>query len=255
MSPKTPTAKVPIRYYNAWDQIISDWLANQKSIFTLIGRWNRLSSAHLPEPYYGDADNCSIVIINLNPGIGQPYQEWGNQNIPGVCVNDAKVSRYSGYAKPFPLLSGSVTNPSAKWWKSRKIWIDRIVNGLGIDTVKNPFAIELCPMHSAAWKISNPWNYVSYINQSFPAIDVLQVMEYAILHSDAKLGLAIGKPIFDVLVKAGYKVKTVPVRPITGNSREYSILEKNGIRILCTWAQGGNKAPGAKFNCHEIKLL
>ena len=239
----------PADYINEWDSIIDNWMKDPNVLTPL--REGNLSEKHLPEPYYGDIDNCSIVIINLNPGEGMDYQHWNNRMKQGTDINEAMHKKYSGFAKSFPLLNGNT--PSAEWWKQRRIrWISRILEIMGIKTDKNPFAIELCPLHSKDFKI-NALNYVDHLKKVNPKLDVIEVIKIAIKSSDAKIGLATGKPIYELLSTKGFK--DIKKGSIPDNCREYRIVEKDEVRILCTWYQGGHYAPGAKFIKIEKSLL
>ena len=210
----------PADFYKEWDCVISKWLKcsdpfdAQKNPLKNLND-GTLSLQHLPEPYYGDMDNPSIVIINLNPGTGLCEQCHLRKDVPGILVNDVKNAPYSPYsqmAKVFPLYGKSpnespnvhMPRESINWWKSRRKWIDHILEirkdmGISIDGNKKPFAIELVPLHSKSFKVSKA---AEYVKNKYPA--VLGAIEYAITKSDAKMGLAIGKPIYDTLKQFGY---------------------------------------------------
>ena len=241
---------LPIGFYNVWDEIIEKWMKTQTVLNPFKGK--SLSIDYLPEPYYGDMNNCSIVMINLNPGVGMDYQDWKNQNVPGTDVNRAKVNKYSGYAMSFPLLLGST--PSSKWWQSRNAWMNRILGNKGINTEKKPFAIELCPLHSAKFK-ENPIHYISDLKSYNSNLDIIEVIKYAITSSDAKIGLSVGRPIYDLLVHEDFKDLTGSCKPILNNCREYHIVENGGVRVLCTWTQGNNKAPANSFSSFEKSII
>ena len=242
--------KLPADFINEWDSIIQKWMSNPNVLSQFVGKSKDLSINHLPEPYYGDMTNCSIVMINLNPGVGMDYQDWHNKDVPGTDVNRAKVNKYSGYAMPFPLLSGNT--PSSNWWKSRNAWMNRILRSKGIETDKKPFAIELCPLHSKKFKITNPTKYVKGISN--PKIDVIEVIKYAITFSDAKIGLAVGKSIYRLLMDNGF-CETSSYYHVLDSCREYHIVENDGVRVLCTWAQGSNSAPADRFSGFEKSII
>ena len=158
----------PADFYKEWDDVISAWLKcsdpfdAQKNPLQSLND-GTLSLQHLPEPYYGNMDNPSIVIINLNPGTGLHEQCHLRKNVPGILVNDVKNAGYSKMAKVFPLdgMSPNVHMPqkSINWWVSRLEWIKHILDvrkqmNLSIDLNKKPFAIELVPLHSKSFKVS-----------------------------------------------------------------------------------------------------
>ena len=261
---KFTTFTTPADFYKEWDDVISEWLKcnypfdAQKNPLTNLND-GTLSLQHLPEPYYGDMDHPSIVIINLNPGTGLCEQCHLRNKVLGILVNDVKNASYSKMAKVFPIdhMSPNVHMPleSINWWTSRLEWIKHILKvredmGISINKKKKPFAIELVPLHSKSFKVSKA---AEYVNNKYPA--VLGAIEYAITKSDAQMGLAIGKPIYDTLKQFGYTDITIPqvAQPDRNIKRFYSILKKeNGPKILCTWSSGSNKAPAENpFWSHE----
>ena len=265
----------PAVFYKEWDCVISKWLncsdpfdAQQNPLTDLND--GTLSLQHLPEPYYGDMDNPSIVIINLNPGTGLCEQCHLRKNKPGILVNDVKVNdvkgdSYSKMAKVFPIdrKSKNVHMPqeSINWWESRLKWINHILEirknmGISIDGNKKPFAIELVPLHSKSFKVSKA---AEYVKNKYPA--VLGAIEHAITKSDAQMGLAIGKPIYDTLTDTQFGYTDITLKqnkqPDSNIKRYYRVLEKkNGPKILCTWSSGSNKAPAEDpFWRHEENII
>ena len=179
-----------------------------------------------------------------------------NKNKPGTTVYEVKTKKYSAYAKPFPLISGGSSTPSSIWWNSRNDWMNRILSYMDIETNKKPFAIELCPLHSKQFTISNPTNYVNGIKSVNPKIDVVEAIKWAICNSESKIGLAIGKSIYQTLIYNGFKdITKGSCFPVIGIHREYHIIEKEGVQVLCTWAQGGNRVPSAHFDSFEKSLM
>lgn len=152
-----------------------------------------LCPIHLPEPYWGDPDDCSIVIVNYNPaggedinqhsyrGEGKPYPK--NTMIDYVFEND-----YSKLAKDFPILDSYEKLKGDKrfwlrsyggrdWWRGKIKWMRHLVldSNEEIDerrwpavdekkkpyewpedkSIPRPFVIELCGWHSANWSSNN----------------------------------------------------------------------------------------------------
>ena len=247
---------IPSLFYSEWDQIIKDWYINKNALASLMDKGKSLSLDHVPEPFYGDMDNCSIVIINLNPGTGLCEQSWHNQNSPTMMVNDIKRTSYSSFAKGFPMLLGKGPAPSVNWWKIRKAWIDRILNAKQVNNYKMPFAIELVPLHSKSFKVANTDAYVKMMAKNHPNLDVIDAIVYAIGKSDAKMGLAVGKPIYDVLTNNGFVVICKPFQPDPNIKRSYAVIGRNGHpEILCTWSSGSNSAPAKSFVIHEKIII
>ena len=151
---------------------------------------------------------------------------------------------------------------SINWWRSRLEWINHILTvrekmSIPIDRKnKKPFAIELVPLHSKSFKVSKA---AEYLKNKYPAI--LRAIEYAITKSDAKMGLAIGKPIYDTLTDTQFGYTDITLeqdeQPEPNIKRFYHVLEKkNGPKILCTWSSGSNKAPADNpFWQHEERII
>lgn len=246
----------PSLFYSEWDQIIKDWYANTDALACLMDKGNSLSLLHVPEPYYGDLDICSIVIINLNPGTGLCEQCWKNQDDSSMMVNEIKNSSYSSFAKSFPMLVGKGPEPSVNWWKIRKKWIDRILEAKELETEKMPFAIELVPLHSKSFKVSDTNAYMKEMASNHQNLDVIAAIEYAINESDAKMGIAVGKPIFEVLTGAGFNIIKDDHKPKPSTERHYAVIGRNGrAEILCTWSSGSNSAPSKDFFDEEKELI
>lgn len=274
----TTTCITPADFYDEWDKTIKAWLDCTKP-FDNINPLNGLNDAkkslslqYLPEPYYGDMEQCSIVIINLNPGTGLCEQCHLRQGVKDLLVNDVKKNGYSKIAKAFPLdgKQSSVHLPkeSLDWWKSRLEWIDRILEcKLGADYIKSkedkskedkkkPFAVELVPLHSKSFKV----DATNYINAKYASI--IGVIDYAISKSDAKMGLAVGKPICNVLLQNGYQIVypangtiDTPYKPKSKERYYCVIANSKGTRILCTWSSGSNKAPSDDFQPDEHIII
>ncbi len=267
----------PDIFYSEWDKIIDAWLKCKDSFDEIINPLKdlnddkkSLSLQYLPEPYYGDMDQCSIVIINLNPGTGLCEQCHLRRGVKDLLVNDVKKNGYSKIAKAFPLdgKQSSVHLPkeSLDWWKSRLEWIDRILEcKLGADYIKSkedkkdkkkPFAVELVPLHSKSFKV----DATNYINAKYASI--IGVIDYAISKSDAKMGLAVGKPICNVLLQNGYQIVypangtiDTPYKPKSKERYYCVIANSKGTRILCTWSSGSNKAPSDDFQSDEHIII
>lgn len=251
-------------YIEEWDRIITKWLQNKESLRPLLDEKESLSIDHIPEPFYGNMNDSSIVIINLNPGTGLCDQCWSNQDQQGLFINDVKnIKSYSTYVKGFPLLPDKDKGypigpkPSIDWWKSRYAWINRILSHKGLKcTNKKPFAIELVPLHSKSFGV-NPVKYVATMKEKHSGIDLFKAIEYAINASDAKMGLAIGKPIYTVLTRNGEYKDVCEKRQRDTKKRYYQVIENKGKthRILCTWSIPSNNAPSKDFDAYEESLI
>lgn len=134
-----------------------------------------LCPIHMPEPYWGNPQQCSIVIVDYNPaggkdmsphtyrGDGKTYPE--NTMIKYVFDNNCS---YSKLALDFPLLHTKADLENDPrwwlrsyggriWWRSKIEWMLHLINPDSEPPkewpkdVFRPFAIELCGWHSPNW--------------------------------------------------------------------------------------------------------
>lgn len=168
-----------------------------------------LCPAHLPEPYWGDPDNCSIVVVDYNPAGGidmNPHTYkgtlGGNQFPPNTIIDFVKNNSYSELAKEFPIWKKDLKNGmewlcsygGRKWWLQKKEWIKHLVEhlvGEDIDVeIIPPFAVELCGWHSPNW----PDNTNAFENDLKDTIKThfAQPLLAAIENSKSKLAVCIG---------------------------------------------------------------
>ncbi len=206
---------------------------------------NNLCYCATPEPYLGDPYKSLAVIININPG----------------CVHRKNLvtGTYSEWAKSFPYLHDSENKDGNKFWESRMPWMRHIAEqftGEKLDELM-PFALELCPWHSTSWRNKQ---ITDAVKDEYVKKYVLAMALLAVKNSRAKVILAVGKPVYDALSECGcdpmkewdeYKEEF----NIGSNVRKYEMLEYQGIPILCTWAQGGNKTPSNEFKGMENEII
>lgn len=200
-------------YYEYCDGLVNDWIAKNSNLpknDPFLQNSTILSGKPyfniMPEPFLGNPDNCSIVMINLNPGytIGDDVK-LSRQNTSKRFA-DNNLKGYSDFAKPFPYLSNPEIHPAgADWWEGRKEYLDRLVQAYtGKNTTRFPFALELCPWHSNKWeeakvKIDDAV-YDRMIQRALiPAM-------YAVGKSEAKIAVVVGKAAVPVIEEAGFKL-------------------------------------------------
>lgn len=252
------------RYIDAWNGLIAKWMNNQ-NVLTPLKVSKKLDINFMPEPYNGNPFDCSIVMINLNPGQGHCSLCWKNQNTPNTYVNDADINKYNGFALPFPFLTTPPSTPSSDWWigKNRKggrwAYLKKLLSWKGVqpnNPYKNPLAIELCALHSDSIAGINFGKYLTALRSVNPDLDPTQIIENAIKNSDAKFGFAVGKPIYEALKSIGYTDIQIPnhnnVKNAKGNpnARQFAMVERNGAKVLCTWTSGGNSCPSEAFDSY-----
>ena len=216
----------------------------------------------MPEPFYGDADDNLVVTINLNPG----YSDNNHVVLGRSKMSSFLSNGYSYYAKPFPYIIGKSPNPSGNiWWQSRHKSLLIFVEQINPD-IKNgkslplPFDIELCPWHSPRWNVANVTIDDNVINSHIKPY-VLDYAFYALQNSRVPYIIAVGKGIYDVLVKSkslGFNIVKQwdqnsgitgwPQNKANKNiERSFSLLHKDGICVLCTWARPKNNLPSKAF--------
>ena len=107
----------------------------------------------MPEPFWGNPDCCSVVMINLNPAYKEGHESlFSRENTKKRIPNG-----YSSFAKGFPILDENSYNPEGRvWWEGRKKYLDRLVDAYPRkkhpDEKRLPFAIEICPWQTATWQ-------------------------------------------------------------------------------------------------------
>lgn len=221
----------------------------------------------MPGPYMGNPAECSIAILNYNPGRHEQISETN----PDHYKNQGKKSisklmspKYSEYAMRFPFWEEDPEcpfgcHPGYQWWQIRKKWVNRFVP----DTNKRPFALELCAWRSHQWKeivkIDSPQH--KYIEEK-----LIPIFKEAIKNSDLKIGLSIGKDIGDVLKEAEFedithnlinqKLDNSGWKPSDKN-RWYRVYfsKKDRIYILNTYSIGSNIPPSKEFEKIEIEII
>lgn len=234
----------------------------------------------MPEPFLGDPDHCSIVMINLNPG----YTIGDEIVLSSTYSSVVCYKGYSEYAKPFPHLDARPHHVAgAKWWNQRKAYLDNLVtlyNGplTASDKDRKPFAIELCPWHSHNWgeaKVRITGSIYNYVEQwtLAPAL-------YAINHSLVDFAVVIGAAAIPVLEKNGFQLmksfgpskdikgkpyarlkdnKSFPNYPQTEKKRDnvviglsdaevfYKYYKKGELKVLSIFKTGSNNTPGIEY--------
>lgn len=254
-----------------WDKTVREWY-EKRSIPKPEELWfsdnDRLKeySYLMLGAYMGNPVDCSVAILNYNPGCEVNPDASNQDHIDNK--RDNSIARlmapcYSEIATRFPLWEDDqsrdvfLKSEGFKWWQQRKNWIQRLVP----NSNKYPFALEICAWHSPKW------NYIKLNDEILKYIKgkVIPVFKEAIKSSDLKVGISIGRSIGDFLEKVGFKNKTAEILNIKGIKkwqpldvrRWYRIYrsESDGILVLNTYAQGSNKAPSKRFHDFEQQLI
>ena len=259
-------------YIKDWDKTIASLF--QKS--PAAKYWGvSVQTDFIPEPFIGDPDNCSFVIVNLNPGAGTCHSCFKKQNISDTLIHKVKTNGYSKAVKDFPYLRNGAAvglidwnnSPGRKWWKSRERWIKHILNAFNpsynpLDPIPDccyPFAMELFAWHTDTWprtlnnKMKKGEAYGANVYN-----DVFMPLYEAIKKSKCKTAFCVGKPIGEIIDSFNLFTKTnsVHIPHVNGNTRDYEIYQDGkGCYIVTTWAQGGNYCPDKEFEDEEKKMI
>lgn len=204
-----------------WDECISEWLFCAKrltgplSVFSQMVQSGGLSDNYIPEPYYGDADNCSAVVVNINPGLtdADVIKHWNFRTSPDYrLIYDLSYmcsGKYSDWQAIYAPFTAGPWVPGVQWWAdNRNDFIDKVVRlfncykGQPYISSKKPFAIELCPFHSG-----NTGNFKldSKVLVPYYADFVFGPVEQVIKKSQIPFGIGFASLINTVLKKLGYK--------------------------------------------------
>lgn len=274
-------------FINHWDEVFAYWVENG-NVAPNESHWNRqkerigLFPELMPEPYIGDPYNCSVVIMNYNPGAGnynlnteKGREDYRNDVVHHSALDDPQKMSFH-YARDYrehvaaggylgrgvdPMYETSgLTNAGKSWWSKRLDWFKELIP----DSDKLPFAIELCGWHSHEWK------NIKYTPELLAKLKELlaPAIEEAIKNSDLGVGICVGAQwSWSVLPAFGYKDVTGEVmglkdykrgwKPL-GGTRSYCILrDQNGVYILNTWKSGfGNmNVPKPEFRPIEKEII
>ena len=262
-------------YINFWDQTIESLFANSSVKSLPLNLGIKIQEDYMPEPYMGDPNNCSFVIVNLNPGTGVCHSCFKQQDINGTLINKAKTLGYSTAVKDYPYLQeGKVVgldnwddSPGRKWWKSKEWWIKHMLNVCDnsydpkrpIPDGYYPFAMELFAWHTKSWPGAlNSKMMKSGIFGTEIFNDVIEPLHEAINNSKFKFAFCVGKPIGSIIGSFNVfsKINDDPVQPIKDTQRFYDIYhDGESCYFLNTWAQGGNTYPSDKFSEKEKEFV
>lgn len=263
------------QYINSWDKTIASLFVNPLITNFPMNLGIKIQNDFIPEPFMGDPNNCSLVIVNLNPGAGVCHSCFKQQNIVGTLVNKVKSLGYSNAVKDFPYLRDGETvgltdwndSPGRKWWKSKERWIKHIIKMFEpsyntqepIPQNLYPFAMEMFAWHTEKWPTQLNKGMVS-CGAHGPVVksDVIEPLHEAIKKSKYKFAFCVGKPIGNIIGSFPLfsKKNKEPIQPIKEAQRFYDIYhDGEGCYILNTWAQGGNTYPSEKYYEKEEELV
>lgn len=269
-----------------WDEVFAYWVEHGEVPasesywdFGKIGLYPEL----MPEPYIGNPADCSVVILNYNPGASdydlrtpEGIKKYRKDTVhhsrlddpEAMCHHYARNYRERVFAGYYlgrdvdPLYDSScLSDAGKKWWSKRLDWFRELVP----ESEKLPFALELCGWHSHSWEnIKYDDKLLGRLNER-----LAPVIDGAIKASDLGIGLCVGAQwSAKVLPAFGYRDVTAEVmglpdyhrgwKPL-GGQRNYCIMRNdNGSYIINTWlSQGFNmmRVPSGDFRPVEKEII
>ena len=173
-------------YIKIWDDCIEHWYKNSMTLTGPLAPFggmprlmSKLAPEYLPEPYYGNPEQCIAPVININPGSSCPNEDsknwnyrynpksiWSKSSVlgQGQLIFDFEHKhncKYSDWQKDYSPFVAPSQVPGVDWWKNnRNEYINRIVdlyraansctvvkdlpaaNVFGSDSDLTPFALE-----------------------------------------------------------------------------------------------------------------
>lgn len=232
----------------------------------------KLNTMHMPEPYWGNPTDCSIVLLDYNPAGGPDpnrhttikYKDGDESGMKLIkYVNDHKS--YSNFATECPVFrdakdlekmdwfcakkeeEGKGGYEGYHWWQSKREWLDHLVVAVcGKKNERLPFGMELCGWHSKKWK-NNSWtdNCTDIIDRR-----AIQPLFESLKKSSAKIAVCIGAEFKYELMKEFFHDKIEDVtknicdrlgseismpESALDNLRYYVSSEVENIHVVAKW--------------------
>lgn len=243
-----------------------------------------LCPAHMPEPYWGNPDNCSIVIVNYNPGGGDDmgihtYKFTnGNPNFlpfpPNTMIDYVYKNSYSSLAKDFPIWKNTLKNRKwlssyggRDWWLQKKKWVQHLVDSVDKKEINvegvPPFAIELCGWHSPNWPSGIENSSDNSLYESIKNHFVYPLL-YAIEKSNSNIAVCIGEQFNYQLFQTCFGNAKLNYKNITNDIFKFLINGKLNINsltsnihtnnIIASTNDKHNTLVNRKYRVYDIEL-
>lgn len=215
----------------------------------------KLNTMHMPEPYWGNPTDCSIVLLDYNPAGGPDtnrhttikYKDGDESGMKLIkYVNDHS---YSNFATKCPVFrdakdlekngmdwfcakkeeEGKGGYEGYHWWQSKREWLDHLV--VAACDKKNerlPFGMELCGWHSKKWSSNMSWIDSCHEIINKRAIQPLfAAMKNSMGNSPIKIAVCIGSEFSPELLGQFFNDENVKLENVTEN--KYKKLLKRNI--------------------------
>ena len=259
-------------FIDYWDKTIKEWadsggeIPESEQVWfegkSKLCKWSKL----MPEPYWGDPENCSVVILNYNPACSESPESYDTCHLDNA-KNERSLSgklslHYSKEALEFRHFDENPDCPyrcfaGTIWWRNKREWL----NNLTDNDKKKPFALELIGWHSPGWTIDLSNKSNSKIKEILKE-NVIDIFIEAIKNSDLQIGYATGKQIAVLFNKLGYRNVTNEINLKVENKgkwtkwspfnkgRWYSVYEldrSENIYSIVTWSIRSNTTPSKEY--------
>lgn len=230
-------------FIDYWDEVVRQWLDNDADVNSfkndaakqsaVIKAINencknsanyKLNTMHMPEPYWGNPLNCSIVLLDYNPAGGPDPNCHTTINYKDGDESGMKLIKYvnkygySSFATKCPVFRDAKDLKDKKlgwfcakkikegkggyegyhWWQSKRKWLDHlVVAACGKKDERLPFGMELCGWHSKKWSSNMSWidGCRSVINQR-----AIQPLFESLKLSSTKIAVCIGAKFDPILL-------------------------------------------------------
>lgn len=252
-----------IDFIDYWDEVVRQWLqldvdskgdinpngfdgvaAQQIRVINAINEncknsdIYKLNTMHMPEPYWGNPLNCSIVLLDYNPAGGPDDNRHttikfkdGDEKDMTLIKHVKDEKSYSSFANKCPVFRDAedLENDGMgwfcdedngyegyHWWQNKRGWLDHLVEAIcgKKDEKKDrplPFGMELCGWHSMKWK-NNKW-----IDKCRDIVDeraiqpLFAAMKNSLKDSKIKIAVCIGAEFDFNMLKTFFSDKIIDV--------------------------------------------
>ena len=267
-------------YFHRCDETVKNWMASrndpekrarfrQKDFFLrtlgVTSEGGLVTDVLMPEPYWGDPTDCSIVVANHNPaGETVPDEQTPHGAATAQMVRHVSRVGYGAFARAFPIadplpdeLRWFAPYAGRDWWQKNEAWARRFSDVFpGAD---NPdahiFAFDICPWHSRQWTGIHNARILSSENRADFVENVAKPFEAAVALSRGRFGLCVGSVYADLLVESGFTALAGPGRFPGGNNRRFQLFGKGACRVLVAQGVQGQRPPASLFDDHIRNLL
>ena len=250
-----------------WDEVIKQWLDKNAVHESFVGdaeeqhkiieainssveknRIYKLNTDHMPEPYWGNPEKCSIVLLNYNPAGGSQPSPHTSISCKACTHGNKSFIHYvntHSYSDFSTKLKGPVfrdKNDLKKeglewftgyggygWWQDKCDWLNHLVKAkCGEASDKLPFGMELCGWHSEKW--SNNMSWIDNGCRNIVYQRAIKPFYESLKCSSAQMAVCIGAEFKPSILKGFFNNSFIDVTQSVLSALK--AIEVNGYRIL-----------------------